>query len=102
MKIYEVTPKDPTAINISPKTEAEEIIQNVRTILATQKGTIPVDREFGLDGTVIDLPINLAKARLTNDIFQAIKRYEPRVSIERIDFTGDVSGKVVPKVVITL
>lgn len=37
MKIYEVTPKDPTAINISPKTEAEEIIQNVRTILATQK-----------------------------------------------------------------
>lgn len=61
-----------------------------------------MDREFGLDGTVIDLPINLAKARLTNDIFQAIKRYEPRVSIERIDFTGDVSGKVVPKVVITL
>jgi len=99
---YEITPKDPAAINIAPKTEAEEIIQNVRTILATQKETIPLDREFGLDGTVIDLPINLAKARLTNDIFQAIKRYEPRVSIERIDFSGDASGKVIPKVVITL
>ena len=102
MITYEVTPKDPATINISPKTEAEEIIQNVRTILATQKGTIPLDREFGLDGTVIDLPINLAKARLTNDIFQALKRYEPRVTIERIDFDGDASGKVIPKVVITL
>lgn len=99
---YEVTAKDPTTIDMSPKTEANEILQNVRTILSTQKGTIPLDREFGLDSTVIDLPVTLARAKLTNEIFQAIKRYEPRVKVDSVTFTGDVSGKLVPKVVITI
>lgn len=99
---YEITAKDPTTVDMSPKTEALEILQNVRTILSTQKGTIPLDREFGLDSTVIDLPVALARAKLTNEIFQAIKRYEPRVKVDSITFTWDISGKLVPKVVITI
>lgn len=99
---YVITTKDPTTINMAPKTEAEEILQNIRTILATAKGTVPLDREFGLDSTVIDLPTSLGKAKLTNEIFQAVKRYEPRVTIDSISFSGDISGKIIPKVVITL
>ena len=34
-------------IEIMPQTEAAEIIQNVRTILLTQKFSVPLDREFG-------------------------------------------------------
>lgn len=37
---YEITAKDPTTVDMSPKTKALEILQNVRTILSTQKGTI--------------------------------------------------------------
>ena len=95
---YVITTKDPTTINMAPKTEAEEILQNIRTILATAKGTVPLDREFGLDSTIIDLPASLGKAKLTNEIFQAVKRYEPRVTIDSINF----SGEIIPKVVITL
>lgn len=46
--------------------------------------------------------MTLARAKLTNEIFQAIKRYEPRVKVDSITFTGDISGKLVPKVVITI
>lgn len=99
---YEVSVKDPEIIDIAPKNDVNEILQNVRTILATTKGTIPLDREFGIDGSVIDMPTMQAQACLTNEIFQAIRRYEPRVSIDNITFDGEISGKLIPKVVITI
>lgn len=100
--LYEVLVKDPEIIDIAPKNDVNEILQNVRTILATTKGTIPLDREFGIDGSVIDMPTMQAQAYLTNEIFQAIRRYEPRVSIDNITFDGEISGKLIPKVVITI
>lgn len=99
---YEVSVKDQEIIDIAPKDDVNEILQNVRTILATTKGTIPLDREFGIDGSVIDMPTMQAQAYLTNEIFQAIRRYEPRVSIDNITFDGEISGKLIPKVVITI
>ena len=100
--LYEVSVIDPEIIDIAPKNDVNEILQNVRTILATTKGTIPLDREFGIDGSVIDMPTMQAQAYLTNEIFQAIRRYEPRVSIDNITFDGEISGKLIPKVVITI
>lgn len=99
---YEVSVKAPEIIDIAPKNDVNEILQNVRTILATTKGTIPLDREFGIDGSVIDMPTMQAQAYLTNEIFQAIRRYEPRVSIDNITFDGEISGKLILKVVITI
>lgn len=99
---YEVSVKAPEIIDITPKNDVNEILQNVRTILATTKGTIPLDREFGIDGSVIDMPTMQAQAYLTNEIFQAIRRYEPRVSIDNITFDGEITGKLIPKVVITI
>nr|DAE61899.1 MAG TPA: baseplate assembly protein [Caudoviricetes sp.] len=99
---YEISVKEPEIIDIAPKNDVNEILQNVRTILATTKGTIPLDREFGIDGSVIDMPTMQAQAYLTNEIFQAIRRYEPRVSIDNITFDGEISGKLIPKVVITI
>ena len=99
---YEVSVKAPEIIDIAPKNDVNEILQNVRTILATTKGTIPLDREFGIDGSVTDMPTMQAQAYLTNEIFQAIRRYEPRVSIDNITFDGEITGKLIPKVVITI
>lgn len=99
---YEVSVKAPEIIDIAPKNDVNEILQNVRTILATTKGTIPLDREFGIDGSVIDMSTMQAQAYLTNEIFQAIRRYEPRVSIDNITFDGEIAGKLIPKVVITI
>ena len=57
-----------------------------------------MDREFGIDGAVVDRPINIAKARITNEIFRAVRRYEPRAVIESIDFDGDESCQLTPMV----
>ena len=46
--------------------------------------------------------IDIAPKNDVNEIFQAIRRYEPRVSIDNITFDGEISGKLIPKVVITI
>lgn len=89
-------------IDFAPGTVIEEVIQNVRTIVTTTKYSIPLDREFGIDGSVVDLPINVAKAKLTNEIFRAIHRYEPRATIESITFQGEETGRLIPTVEVSV
>jgi len=93
---YIINGDDAFEINFAPKTVVEEVLQNVRTIITTTKYSIPMDREFGIDGSVVDLPINVAQAKLTNEIFRAIKRYEPRAVIESITFKGEETGRLIP------
>ena len=35
-------------VDFAPSDEVREILQNVRTILSTRKGSVPLDRDFGL------------------------------------------------------
>ena len=96
--IYSVSGGDAPPIDLAPASVTEEVLQNVRMIIGTIKYSVPMDREFGIDGTVVDRPINLAKAHLTNEIFHAVKRYEPRAVIESVEFTGDETGKLTPTI----
>lgn len=61
-----------------------EIIQNIRTILATVKGTVPLDRSFGVDIGFLDEPIPLSRALYTSEVVRAIKEHEPRVEVVKI------------------
>lgn len=94
--VYNVT--SGAAVNFSPGSTREEILQNVRTIISTVKGSVPLDREFGIDGDIVDLPMPVAEAKVSNEIFRAIRRYEPRASVESISFAGTIDGKLIPTV----
>ena len=100
--LYTINGGDAPQIDFAPVTVIEEVLQNVRTIISTIKHSVPMDREFGIDGAIIDRPINIAKAHLSNEIFRAVRRYEPRAVIESIDFDGDESGKLTPTIKIRI
>ena len=86
-----------------PASEYEEILQNVRTIITTMKKTVPMDREFGIDGELIDLPIAAAQAKLTGAIVAAVAKYEPRAQVVSVDYEGkETDGTLQPKVRIKL
>lgn len=91
-----------TKINFFPETTTEEIMQNIQTLLSTRVGTVPLDRKLGLNGTIIDNPINKAKERLVIDILETIQEYEPRVEVTDIGFVENTSsaldGIMYPKV----
>ncbi|NCC97880.1 MAG: hypothetical protein EOM02_13710 [Synergistales bacterium] len=85
-------------IDFAPASLVEEVVQNVRTILSTAVWTVPLDRRFGVDVSMLDKPTPEAMAALSAEIYGAIHKYEPRCKIKGIDFEGDVDGRLSPKV----
>lgn len=85
-------------INFAPATEAEEIAQNVRTIISTPKYSVPMDRLFGVDTEIIDRPTPKAMAQIQAEIIQAIRKYEPRCKVKKVTFEGNEDGKLNVKV----
>lgn len=94
-------------IDFAPKDVLTEIIQNVRTIISTTQFSVPLDRRFGIDGTVIDLPLPVAMARISAEVIRAITEYEPRCRVVSVDFesteaTYAKEGHLLPKVSIAI
>lgn len=86
------------SINFSPNL-AEEITQNVRTIINTVKGSVPFDKSFGLDSSSLDEPTLIAQARLTGMITTAIQTYEPRASVVQVLYESDDQNGILQPIV---
>jgi phage baseplate assembly protein W len=78
-------------INWSPK-PVDEVVQNVRTLLVTAPGTVPLARAMGTPQDVVDLPESIAGARLQADVVKAVRIYEPRVKVASVDVTATDDG----------
>lgn len=72
----------------------EGIAQEVRTLLGTRKGSVPLDREFGIDWTVVDAPVMSAIPLYVADVASQIERYVPRVAVESVTFARPQSDAV--------
>ena len=89
MNILDISGKDTNTLFWVPSSELEEIIQNVRTILTTRKGSVPLDRAFGIDTGIVDKPTASIQGLLTVAIMETVERYEPRVKVQAVSFEGD-------------
>lgn len=84
----------------SSEAERKEIIRNVQTILTTPIGTCPLYRDFGLDVTYLDYPMDLAQNIFAVAAMEAVERWEPRVIVTEVTFEADANGHLKAKVVI--
>ena len=75
----------PVEINFAP-TPVEEVLQNVKFILLTVVGSVPLDRKFGVTGLFVDKPTEIAKAMLSAEIFENVHRNEPRVTVKQVAY----------------
>ena len=92
----------PTDLKIMPATELEEILQNCLMILLTEKYSVPMDREFGVDASFIDAPIS-RQSKIVAAVAQAIRTFEPRARLKKVNFGGDmVAGQVIASVVVEI
>lgn len=91
-------------IDLSPNSVLDEVKQNVATIIATERGSVPYDRAFGIDRKPLDMPVNIGRAKMTADIVRTVRKYEPRARIIRIDWPSidGVEGVSEPVAVIEL
>lgn len=95
-------------VDFSPASTLREIAQNVRTILATAVGSVPLDRAFGASADLLDDPQPLAQARLVSEIVAAVERYEPRARVVAVRWerpavsTATADGVLWPRVTIEI
>ncbi|WP_342563189.1 GPW/gp25 family protein [Paenibacillus sp. FSL R7-0345] len=76
----------PSVINFAPATIAEEVEQNIRTILTTPLGSTPLARSIGLDFGSLDTPYPFRKTRMMSEIISAVTEQEPRAQLTEITF----------------
>lgn len=75
------------------------LYQRIMIFLTTAKGTVPLDRSYGISQDVLDGPIPLVSARLRSEIYTQLKYYFDIIPESiTFDFRDDV---LYPKVVIT-
>lgn len=93
---------DARDIKIIPASEVQEVLQNVLMILLTEKYSVPMDREFGVDANFVDAPINRT-SQITAQVANAIRTFEPRARLKKINFSGDMSaGQVISSCIIEI
>ena len=98
MNEYDIKIVNVNKIEFMPENVHKEILQNVITICTTLKGSVPMDRDFGISTKLIDEPVNVAKVRITSEIIQAVRKYEPRVRVTQVSFEGSNAETLTPHV----
>ena len=81
---YEVSLTD--KVDFAPSTVAKEVLQNVRTILDTVVGTVPLERNIGISWDYVGKPMPVAMDMLRVAVNNTISRQEPRAQILSIKF----------------
>lgn len=79
-------------------TGIDDIRQCLNTLMATIKGSVFLDRELGVDGNIIDMPINRL-GPIFDAVDKAVEKYEPRVDIVSIKpYKSTIDGQMQLKI----
>jgi hypothetical protein len=102
MAVFDVTTSI-DKLHFRPDSIHLEVLQNIKTILTTAKGSVPLDRDFGINTYLIDRPVSVIKPLLVKEIKEAIEKYEPRAKFQNIVWNGEiVEGKLYPVVKVVI
>lgn len=79
---------------------ARSLDRQLALLLSTREGSIPLDREFGLDLNFVDRPTAAVKALYTAEVTKKVAKFIPAVRVLEVVWTGTAEGQLKPKVVI--
>ena len=68
------------------------LAQEIRTALATRKGSGALDRDFGLSWELLDLPLPESRPLLVAEIGRGRERGVPRIKVKSVTFRTDAPG----------
>lgn len=80
--------------------ELDEMRRNLDLLYGTRAGTCPGDRNFGLDQTFLDYPLNVAKNLFALEVIEKTEVYEDKAEILSIEYTQAEDGNMTPKIII--
>lgn len=69
--------------------QAADIMRCLQTLILTPEGTVPLDRNFGIDNGILGYPTEVVKNLLTVELIEKTAIYEPRVIIRGVELEPD-------------
>lgn len=80
------------------KGQIKDIQRNLRNLFRIPKNSIPLSRGMGLKwDSLSQIPPDLENDYAT-DVVEVIETYEPRVSVDKVEFKYDNEGKTISTV----
>lgn len=97
---YTINPAQKSRLKLNEQDETAAILQNIRVLLATKQGSVPLYRQFGLLQQFLDKPLAVAKPLLYLEVKEAIEEWEPRAEVVDVDLVMDEErpGRLLPVV----
>lgn len=83
----------------APEEISEEEIENLRLLYKTPTGTIPMEREKGIDSSFLSMPTEAAKSLYSVEVIKKTRLYS-ELEVTGIDFMVDSEGEITAKVVV--
>lgn len=80
-----VNMSQPVAVEVGA-TGLRGLAQEIRTVLSTAKGSVPMDRNFGLSWDTVDLPMPQVLPLFISDIVEALEANVPRIRVKDVQF----------------
>lgn len=81
--------------------ETEDLYKQLNNLLSTRKGTIPINRDFGIDWNVLSQPLDEAESSFVVELMEQIEAYIPELKASEIEFTVEPeNGKIIPTITI--
>lgn len=53
-------------------------------LLNTERGTVPLHRDIGIDARLVDKPINIISSIIQSEIIRQVKKYIPELSVVNV------------------
>lgn len=97
---YMISASDMGKICFNEKNVVKSVIQNIAVILSTPKGSVPMNREFGVDQSFVDKPQPIAEVAMIAPVTEAIHRWESRATVLNVYPAADPTqpGRLIPMV----
>lgn len=79
--------------------EIEDINRCLTTLYSVIAGTMPLDRNFGINiNEIMGYPTEVAKNKLSVEIISKTRIYEPRVSVYKVECETLQNGQIKPHI----
>lgn len=95
---YTVSAAMGNGLTLNEKDPIKSILQNISILLRTWRGEVPLFRDFGLQMSFLDKPVNVAAPVIIAEIREAMMKYEPRAELVSVKFDHSSSGVLYPVV----
>lgn len=96
----EINWKNGKFTNVSDQ-KIQDIMEGLRHLCTTLSGSIPLDREFGINSDFLGAPLDVAKNMLALEFIEKIEKYEPRVVVDEVRFEVEEDGTLIPSIFIS-